>query len=316
LNAGFGFITLHFRLFGILQQLNLIPASQLMPSTTSFIPFSSYSPLQAPPFPLSPGPSSLALWGLTATKSLIPLIAISAHGWIKHIVARNLYQPIYLHLPRPVGESIFAGMSISPSAEFDTPDRNQDDAVNTQDEPTLRALEGLPVLEAMEITRPNERESDSGPEEDREPSATLISLEVDATEMDTAPGPGGSWSAELRAAIEPKQSNEARYRVTGLTLLPAIMATEGLREVLAGIIVMPIEALLVRIIGRAYRFSAGLPPTDMYPLGSTVRSFGLRGIGNIASVLVLQLGVTGVVWIGFTVASQRMLSKKNEPKKD
>jgi hypothetical protein len=283
-----------------------------MPSALSFIPFSAHSPLQAPPFPLSPRPSSLAFWSLTAAKSLIPLIIISAHGWIKHIVARNLYQPIYLHLPRPVGESIFAGMPLSPPAEFDTPDRNQEDTANTQDEPTLRALEGLPALETMETTRPNERESDSGPEEDREPSATLISLEVDSTEMDTAPGPGGSWSAELRAASEPKQSNETRYRVTGLTLLPAIMATEGLREVLAGIIVMPIEALLVRVIGRAYRWSAGLPATDMYPLTSTVRSLGLRGVGNIVSVLVLQLGVTGVVWIGFTVASQRMLSKKKD----
>jgi hypothetical protein len=288
-----------------------------MPTARSFIPFSAHSPLQAPPFPLSIRPGSLAFWVLIAAKTAIPLLVISGHGWIKHIVARNLCQPIDLHLPRPVGESIFAGMSIAPSAEFDTPDRNQDGGGATQDEPTLRALEGLPVPERMETTRPNERESDSGPEDDREPAATLISLEVDATEIDTPPGPHGSWSAELRAANEPKQSNETRYRVTGLTLLPAIMATEGLREVLAGIIVMPVEAFVVRVIGRAYRHSAGVPATDMYPLSSTIRSLGLRGVGNIASVLVLQLGVTGLVWIGFTVVSQRLLSRKKEqPKKD
>jgi hypothetical protein len=281
-----------------------------MPTARSFIPFSAHSPIQAPPFPLPIGARSLASWSLVAAKSLIPLLVISGNGWIKHIVARNLYQPIYLNLPRPIGESIFAGMSISPSAEFDTPDRNQEDRSNVQDEPTLRALEGLPVLERMETTRPNERENESGPEDEREPAATLISLEVDATELDSTPGPQGSWSAELRAANEPKQSNETRYRVTGLTLLPAIMATEGLREVVAGLIVMPVEALMVRVIGRAYRHSAGATTTDMYTLSSTIRDLGLRGTGNILSVLVLQLGITGLVWAGFTVVSQRLLSRK------
>jgi hypothetical protein len=133
--------------------------------------------------------------------------------------------------------------------------------------------------------------------------ATLISFDVEAT--DVVESSRGTWSAELRSANEPKPSSDVKYRVTGVTMLPPIMATEGLREIAAGIIVMPLEALMVRVIGRAYRTSAGLGMEDMYPLGH-----GFPSMGNLCSVLTVQLAVTGVIWAGFTVATQWWVSRR------
>ena len=88
-------------------------------------------------------------------------------------------------------------------------------------------------------------------------------------------------------------------------MLPTFMATEGLREIIAGIVVMPLEAVMVRLIGRAYRASAGLPMDDMYPTG-----FVVRGVQNILSVLTMQLIVTGVTWAGFTIGTQYWAARK------
>ncbi|RDL41431.1 uncharacterized protein BP5553_01410 [Venustampulla echinocandica] len=215
------------------------------------------------------------------------------------------------------GDSMFAGMSVSaPTAEYDTPDRHPEErsSYRAEDEPTLRALEGLPALEQMEPhSRPNERDSDSSIGEDAEIThATLISFDVEATEaVDTPLGPLGTWSAELRSANEPRQSDEPRYRVTGLTMLPPILATEGLREIAAGLLVMPFEALMVRVIGRAYRASAGVDVEDIYSITSSVSGLGITGFGNLVAMFALQLGVTGIVWAGFTIGSQLWASRSH-----
>ena len=125
----------------------------------------------------------------------------------------------------------------------------------------------------------------------------LISFDIEATEsIDNSPG---TWSIELRSANELKQPKDVRYRVTGLTLLPIILATEGLREVVAGILVMPLEAVMVRTIARAYRQSAKSSTSDLYQLIELIPASE-----NLFSVFTLQLAITGVVWAGFTVASQ------------
>lgn len=307
-------------MFAILQQLALVPSSRILPTPRSFIPFSASSPLQLQ-LPL-PRPTSLMSWASAIVRSAAPIFMILLHGKVKFFVSRDLYAYIYKLLPRPVGESIFAGLSdLAPTAEYDTPDRHPEEISGhrTEDEPTLRALEGLPALEHTEShSRPNERDSDSSIGGDAEIThATLISFDVEATEaVDTPLGPLGTWSAELRSANEPRQSEEPRYRVTGLTMLPPILATEGLREVAAGLLVMPFEALMVRVIGRAYRASAGIDVEDLHSVTSSVSGLGIVGFGNLASVFALQLGVTGIVWAGFTIGSQwwaSRASKNNKP---
>jgi hypothetical protein len=209
---------------------------------------------------------------------------------------------------------MFSGIpEAAPSVEYDAPDRNMETGngevvpnvhVRAEDPPTLRALEGLPAADTQEEPQRVRRETvleieqDSSDEDDAEiAQATLISFDVEATEsMDQSLG---TWSAELRSANEPKQLKDIKYRVTGLTLLPTILATEGLREVIAGVLVMPLEAVMVRVIARAYRQSAGLSVSDMYRLRERVPAFE-----NLFLAFALQVTVTGVVWAGFSVGSQ------------
>ena len=243
------------------------------------------------------------------------MLIILVHGKAKYFISRILYRPIYKCLPRPTGDSMFSGIpDAAPSVEYDAPDRvseagNVEIAPNSnvraEDLQTLRALEGRSAADYQEAPPRRERreaafemEQDSSDEEDAEMAhATLISFDVEATEsMDNSLG---TWSAELRSANEPKQSKDVKYRVTGLTLLPTILATEGLREVIAGVLVMPLEALMVRVIARAYRHSAGLSVSDLYQLGEHVPAFE-----NLFSAFAMQMAITGVVWAGFTVGSQ------------
>jgi hypothetical protein len=294
-------------MFAILQQLNVIPSSRILPSLSSFVPF-----LEGPPL-LFPVPTLRGTSVLSAVseilKSATPLFFVLLHGRAKFIASQILYRPIYKSLPRPTGDSMFTGLQISPpTMEYDTPDRPLPDrrsSSRTEDGPTLRALEGLPDLERTETrTRPVERDSDSSADDGEVTHATLISFDVEATDgepQDPAiEAAMGQWSAELRSANEPA-SKEPRYHVTGFTMLPTIMATEGLREIAAGIVIMPIEALMVRSIGRLYRTRAGLGVDDMYSWWSPLRFPGFR---SICWALALQLGITGVVWAGFTVVSQ------------
>ncbi|TVY39032.1 hypothetical protein LOCC1_G006079 [Lachnellula occidentalis] len=308
LDFGFCYITLHFRMFAVLQQLNVVSSSHLLPTLGSIIPF-----LEGPPL-LFPVPTlrgnTIFSASLEIIKSATPLFLVLLHGRAKFIASQILYRPIYKSLPRPTGDSMFGGLQISPpTMEYDTPDQplpnHHPSSSRTEDEPTLRALEGLPDVERTETrTRPAERDSDSGADDGELTHPTLISFDVEANDgepQDPAIEAAlGHWSAELRSANEPP-TDERKYHVTGLTMLPTIMATEGLREIAAGIIVMPIEAFMVRSIGRLYRTRLGLGMDDMYSWWSPVR---LPSLQNICWALVLQLGITGVFWTGFTVVSQ------------
>jgi hypothetical protein len=62
---------------------------------------------------------------------------------------------------------------------------------------------------------------------------------------------------------------------------------------------MPLEALMVRIIGRAYQRSAGLDVSNLYEL-SSVRDL-LPASGNLFGAFAIQIAVTGVVWAGYTL---------------
>ena len=204
---------------------------------------------------------------------------------------------------------MFSGLPVeAPHLEYDTPDRNPNESrpYNGEDEQTLRALEGLPALDHSGPTHRNERERDwdsSDDEDDEVTHATLISFDVEATEA--VENSLGTWSAELRSANEPKPSKEIEYRVTGMTMLPPILATEGLREIIAGMLLMPLEAVMVRVIGRGYRESAGATVFDLY----RIKPSGFA-LGNLISAFGLQLVVTGIVWAGFTVGTQWWAARK------
>jgi hypothetical protein len=305
-------MTLTFRMFAILQQLHLMSGSRLLPSFISFIPFTAASPLQLPPAP-SANVESVLTWGAALIRSAAPFLMILAHGKVKFFISRMLYRPIYKSLPRPIGDSIFSGLSgHAPLMEYDTPDADLEERSRPgEDTPTLRALEGLPALDRdgrddAQIRHPSpdpdEESSEDGNDEMHQ--ATLISFDVEATEA--VENSLGTWSAELRSANEPVPVESINYRTTGLTMLPVILAAEGLREVFAGLLVLPLEAAMVRVIARAYRQDAGLKVTDLY---SVVAVKGVLGGRNLVGSFALQVVLMGVIWAGFTVTTQLLTSR-------
>lgn len=192
---------------------------------------------------------------------------------------------------------MFSGLAITPPAnEFDAPDQDSRNEERNQDESTLRALEGLPPVERVETTtRPAEAGRDGSDDEETELQATIISFDVEAA--DNVEPSLGTWSAELRNTNEQKVVEDVNYRVTGITMLPTIMATEGLREIVAGLVVMPLEAVMVRLVGRAYRKAAGLAVGDMWEILPSPQSLCFS---NLLPAFGLQIIFTGVVWAGFT----------------
>jgi hypothetical protein len=249
--------------------------------------------------------SSLASFTGSLLWTATPMLLVFTHSRLEYVVGRIIYRPIYKILPRPSGDSMFSGLEIAtPIMEYDTPDQPTVERRRycTEDEPTLRALEGRPALDRTETRmRQTERDHDSSEEEEEElTQATLISFDVEAT--DVVESSVGTWSAELRSANEPKTSQVLRYHVTGLTMLPAIMATEDLRPIVSGIILMPLEAFMVRVIGRAYRASAGMEMDDMF-------TWGIPSVGNVFTAFAIQLVVTGVIWTGYTAGAQWLAAR-------
>jgi hypothetical protein len=301
-------------MFAILQQLNLIPGSRLLPSLRSFVPFSSHSPLQYP--------SNQVSWtsfALSLLRSVSPMLVILLHGRAKFHISKFLYRPIYKTLPRPTGDSMFSGLDVSaPDMEYDAPDRiNAPPPSQGEDALTLRALEGRPAVEIRDereeervrliASSPEQRDDATDDEDEEMRQTTLISFDVHAT--DATPNTSGSWSAELRSANETKQPDGVVYRVTGLTMLPTILATEGLREIVAGFLVMPLEAVMVRIIARAYLGSGGASVSNLYEI------FSFREVApaweSIFGAFAIQVAVTGVVWGAFTFGALRWTAKKD-----
>ncbi|PBP16142.1 hypothetical protein BUE80_DR012860 [Diplocarpon rosae] len=293
------YIALHIRLFAILRNLHLIPPSRRFPSLLSFVPFSSASPLRMPP-PPSLTRGSLLSWGLAFFQTISPLLVIMAHDTVKHVVSYAIYIPIFRCLPRPTGDSPLSGLPIPAGMEPDTPDLADERNPQRSDEPTLRALEGLPALESGNGYSSDEEEISH---------ATFISFDVEPSEpVERSPG---AWSAELRSTNEFRLPERVAYRVTGLTMLPPVFATECLREIGASFLLMPLEAIMIRTIGRAFRHSAGLGTADLWTVGPAI-----HGVGNLLAALTMQLAVTGLWWAGFTVWTQRRAEQLRRAKKE
>lgn len=292
------YITLHLRIFSILQQLYLIPSSKLLPPVNFFIPFTKYSLIGCPP-KLSHDIPSMLRFSFALVDAVAPFALIFAHANFRTMLARLVYRPIYKSLPRPVGESMFAGLGIvPPSLEFDAPDQlslASGGSYYEVDEQTV-ARDGLPGAGGIESeTRPIHNHPVSDDEEAELTQATLISFDVEATEgLDPTLG---TWSAELRSANESKSLPEIKYKVTGLTLLPTIFATELIREAVVTILLIPLETLLIRFIGRTFRLRATLTTWDLWTVAPRYRTFNKTGI---LATVGIQIAMSGLIWGIFT----------------
>lgn len=181
---------------------------------------------------------------------------------------------------------MFTGLaSGTPGIDYDTPDRSDDwPTAASEDRETLRALEGHPPAHSEEEQRLWEQRDIHSPiasDAGWEAQQRTFSLDVEAR-----PNSGGLWAAELWSANDSKSSGLKRYRVTGLTMLPTILAAEGFREILASAAVLPLETAMVRVVGIAYQRSAGISTADMYSI------FDLKSLvplaGNIFGTFAAQ----------------------------
>ncbi|KAM3074921.1 hypothetical protein ACMFMG_008327 [Clarireedia jacksonii] len=315
LGHGVYWLTLHLRTFAMLQQVDVFASSSILPPLSFFVPFSNTSPFR-PPLP-SAHFRSLLSWVFSIGRSAIPMLLVAFHGKFKAILSFLLYRPIYKSLPRPKGESMFSGMNITvPFMEYDTPDAIEETtSVRSEDEQTLRALEGLPALERTEA-RPRRETVDSfGSNEDDDTDLaqpTLISFDVDDTAATLVEPSYGSWSAELRSANEPPSSSGTKYRITGLTMLPIILAAEGLKDLCAAVVAMPIEQVMLRSIVRAYGGTSTGGLQNIYNVG-----FTMPNATNVFAAYAFQLVASGIIWAGFTLATEWFVmkgKKKNDKK--
>jgi len=207
---------------------------------------------------------------------------------------------------------MFSGMNITvPFMEYDTPDAIEETtSVRSEDEQTLRALEGLPALERTEA-RPRRETVDSfGSNEDDDADLaqpTLISFDVDDTSATVVEPSYGSWSAELRSANEPPSSSGTKYRITGLTMLPIILAAEGLKDLCAAVVAMPIEQAMLRLIVRAYGGTSTGELNDIYNVG-----FTMPDGTTLFAAYAFQLVASGVIWAGFTLATEWFVMKRKK----
>jgi hypothetical protein len=295
----------HYQMFAILQQLKLVPSNRLFPSLRSLIPFSAYSPLQIPSRPASLTLIPLASWAVVLAGAIAPFGLVLAYNSISSVVSSIIYGPVYRRLPRPVNpkeghhtepmqtlsEMINIppeSLQLNPSNDTDGNITNSDDtSAPTQHTATLDALEG----------RPSHHDDSSDDGEHELSGQAMITFDVEATDLSEAPV--GTWSAELRSVNEPPRK-EIPYPITALTMLPPLLAAEALSTGITTIVMLPLEAIMVRTLARSFRQSANLSTGDMFSgVGLT-----WRVISNILTVHALECVVTGSLWAAFIVGSE------------
>lgn len=284
----FSYLKVQLRLFSILQQLNVFPESKLLPEILSLIPFTTRSLIQFNPDLSSGFMPFCSSWTRALFQTVAPLLAILGYERIQVAVTAIIYRYIFTILPRPCAPS-FLPIN-SPVIEYDSSDQILQSNWNS---PTNIPWASTSDSEAHSHNMGRDASDD---EDDELNHAQLISFDVEPTESpETSRGP---WSAELRSANDCKSSAVTRFRVTGLTLIPIMLATEGLIDIVSDILVIPIEALMVRTVGTFYRVSANLRIDDQYDI-----SLRPRGFVNLLVTWTLQLTITGVIWAGFTMCT-------------
>ncbi|RKF79454.1 hypothetical protein GcM1_202029 [Golovinomyces cichoracearum] len=216
----FSFLKLQFGLFSILQQLNLIPESKIFPDFISLIPFTSSSLIKFNPKKSTTAPLRILSWIEALTQSIAPLLIIRGYEKIQLVIWTIIYRRIYISLPRPTGPSLMSKYLLHLISETDENTENiEPPRLNSLPNVACEAIANDLESVSQNIVRDSLEEEDSVINH-----AQLLSLHVEP--YGASEGNRNGWSATLRSA----------YRVTGLTLLPTILATEGLTDVLGDII--------------------------------------------------------------------------------
>ncbi|KAI0848657.1 hypothetical protein F5Y00DRAFT_238057 [Daldinia vernicosa] len=321
LPAAIEYIRFHLHLFLTMQRLDLVPASQLLPGPKFFIPFSSSSPLVAPPPLESFSFSGVSRWVGQLIMGLAPYATFYICGFLWQSACATCRLYIRRRLPRPLnfhtgnrslgstGATQRQAVPESPTlgaADRDVRPQNFDtDATTSLALDVQSNGETVPVGSIRRQSTFSSRggEDYGTDEEDSEMvNPTLISFDVDTSEP-TEP-PTGVWSAELRPNLQgdPRQQPKEtpRYIVNPLTKLPSSFAADILANFITNIFFLPIDIYAFPIAARALACSRGLPYGGMNIGGGVT----WRGIFNIIQLDVVKLLISGEVWAFTTIVSQ------------
>jgi len=126
-------------------------------------------------------------------------------------------------------------------------------------------------------------------------SATLISFDVEATEATDTPA--GVWSAELRpnTSDAKNSSGEPQYMDNALTRLPSLIAADILTMVTSHIIIVPVEAFVLRLFTRAFRYRYGLPVADLHNI-NPFSGWNAMSIAGYVGLEMVLLAVEAEGW--------------------
>ncbi|OIW29927.1 hypothetical protein CONLIGDRAFT_632023 [Coniochaeta ligniaria NRRL 30616] len=94
-------IRLHLNVFAVLQQLEILPASSLLPDLKFFIPYSSSSPIPAPSPPASFTGGEILKWVGNLALNAAPLLAICVCDRVFADIRGELWQYLCFCLPAP-----------------------------------------------------------------------------------------------------------------------------------------------------------------------------------------------------------------------
>ncbi|TAQ84379.1 hypothetical protein B7494_g7296 [Chlorociboria aeruginascens] len=241
--AGGKYTNLHLRMFSILQQLHLIPASQYFPSWRFLVPFLPGSPISPVPIPSLNFESILAC-GPVLLQSVAPLFLIHLHHIAYNVLESILYDLIFVTLPQPnpTVQSLpkLLGLLAHDSSDLSYTQR--------EDEPSYRGPAQLATSEppGTPDLSPDLHESSEDEDEGEINRASMVSFEVIPGVQLPDISSGGAWSAELRNANEPVVSNVPKYRITAMTMLPTVLATEIIKAFVSAVLLVPLEAVMIR----------------------------------------------------------------------
>jgi hypothetical protein len=280
----------------ILQQINLLPATMLLPSYTALLPFSSYSPLQLPPGPGSIGPLNVLSWSARLLGSLEPLASVFIYN-TAYIVATGVFYTLYdIEMTKPYLPNVATSSSNRPSDHQTVQtaeDRPSPDSLFGEFDTALQHAVTLDALEGRASHR-----DDLSEEGDHEMSQqTLITFDVEASELSEAAV--GTWSAQLRSANEPP-TMEPAYHVTALTMLPFFFAIECFTIMSTSIVMLPLESWMVRSVAGAHVHKFGGNTGDLY--SGVGISWGT--VGNVIVMESIQMILTGTIWSAVIMGSK------------
>ncbi len=298
-----------------MQHVGLLSPYPWVPGLRYFIPFSSTSPVPAPPPITSLSGRSVLQWLGVAAVNALPLVVFFGYTKLRSFVTRTIWSQIYRRLPTPSNRKHYCKASTitsQPTVESaagtepwhnDQPSRNAGDL--SREEPTSHTLEGQtpPGHGAIGAVRRQSTFSNRGDDyvsDDEETemlsATTLISFDVEATEASDTP-PGG-WSAELRPNIaDPRLSarEDPVYADNALTRVPVGIAADILTVVLSQVLLAPYEAFALRLLTRTFLRRQGLPVDGIHELNPFI-GVSRTAVASFLGLEMAQLIMETEVW--------------------